>query len=173
MIVVVISKMFSILIFRLPWLMKIVFFFFGVWWIWNLIRFNVQISKLREIREFYENVLNIKDEEINNVGWADVSAKITSTFNQYLRESNDQRVRVLDAHMIANRIMRKENYMIALFNKDILNLSFPMLFGRQQMLTKLMEWALSYCILSFVFKENGQINKRFLKERNSSSLILG
>jgi autophagy-related protein 9 len=152
--------------------MKIVFFFFCVWWIWNLIRFNVQISKLREIKEFYLNVLNIKDEEINNLGWANVSAKITETFNEYLQKSNDHRVRVLDAHKIANRIMRKENYMIALFNKDILDLSFPVFFGRQQMLTKLMEWALSYCILSFVWKENGQIRKSFLKERNSSLLTV-
>lgn len=154
--------------------MKIVFFFFCIWWIWNLLRFSVHVAKLREIREFYENVLKINDDEINNIRWVDVSSKITKTYLEYLGNSIDpHQVRSLDAHMIANRIMRQENYMIALFNKDILDLSIPVLFGRQQLLTKLMEWALSYCILSFVFKENGQINKRFLKEKNSSALTLG
>jgi hypothetical protein len=154
--------------------MKIVFFFFCVWWMWNFIRFNVHVAKLREIKDFYETVLDIKDDEINNIGWADVSAKITKTYHEYLRNLNEHSsLRSLDAHMIANRIMRQENYMIALFNKDILDLSFPLLFGKQQVVTKLVEWSLSYCILSFVFKENGQIRKRFLQERNSSGLILG
>jgi autophagy-related protein 9 len=32
----------------------------------------------------------------------------------------------LDAHDVANRIMRKENYLIALFNKDLLDLRVPL-----------------------------------------------
>lgn len=152
---------------QLPWFMKIIFFFFCVWWLWNLFRFSVNVAKLRQIKEFYENVLNINDQDMNNLRWADVSAKITSTYKQQSHAHS------LDAHMIANRIMRQENYLIALFNKDILDLSIPFIFGRQQLLTKLLEWALSYCILSFVFKENGQIDKRFLKEKNSTALTLG
>lgn len=31
----------------------------------------------------------------------------------------------LDAHDVANRIMRKENYFIALFNKNVLNTAIP------------------------------------------------
>ena len=71
----------------------------------------------------------------------------------------------LDAHNIANRIMRKENYMIAIFNKDILDLTVPYLVKRQ-MLTQIMEWNLSFCILSYVFNEKGYVRKRFLKEVN-------
>lgn len=74
-------------------------------------------------------------------------------------------IKRLDAHAIANRILRKENYLIALFNKDILDLSFPLL-GSQPLLTRIVEWSLSYCVLSFAFDEKGQVKRRFLKEAN-------
>lgn len=74
-------------------------------------------------------------------------------------------VEKIDAHNIANRILRKENYMIAIFNKDILQLNFPM-FGTRQMLTRIMEWNLWFCIVSFVFDKSGSIKKSFLRESN-------
>lgn len=73
----------------------------------------------------------------------------------------------LDAHSIANRILRKDNYMIAIFNKDILDLTVPY-FGKRQMLTKIMEWNLSFCILSYIFDERGFVRERFLKDVNRS-----
>lgn len=37
----------------------------------------------------------------------------------------------------------------------------------------MMEWSLSYCVLSFVFDERGHLKRRFLKEMNRSRLTLG
>jgi hypothetical protein len=42
----------------------------------------------------------------------------------------------LDAHNVANRILRKENYMISIFNKSILNLTIP-IFGKRRLLTNI------------------------------------
>lgn len=70
----------------------------------------------------------------------------------------------LDAHDIANRLMRKENYLIAMINKDILNLSLPVPFLRgRQLFSKTMEWYLHYCILDMAFNELGQVQQDFLR----------
>ncbi|KAK3805020.1 MAG: autophagy protein Apg9-domain-containing protein [Benniella sp.] len=72
-----------------------------------------------------------------------------------------------------DRMMRKENYMIAMFNKELLNLSPPLSFlhGRT-VLTRILEWSLGFCVLGFVF-ERGQVRKRFLKDVRRSELVDG
>jgi autophagy-related protein 9 len=70
----------------------------------------------------------------------------------------------LDAHSIAHRILRKENYMIALFNKEIMDLRIPYI-GKRHLLTKIMEWNLWLCMATYVFGDNGQVKPMFLNER--------
>jgi hypothetical protein len=60
--------------------------------------------------------------------------------------------------------MRKENYLIAMINKDVLNLSLPVPFLRgRQLFSKTMEWYLHYCILDMAFNELGQVQQDFLR----------
>lgn len=94
----------------------------------------------------------------------------------------------LDAHDIANRIMRQENYLIALFNKDLLDLRLPlpdmghrflMLLGlyekekRGTTLTKALEWNLRFCLMDYLFDQSGRVKKSFLDGRNRETLIKG
>jgi hypothetical protein len=78
----------------------------------------------------------------------------------------------IDAHLIANRIMRKDNYLIALFNKDVLDLTLPLL-GPRQYMTRLMQDYLTYGLLSYIFDSTGKFRKRFLKESNRERLADG
>lgn len=95
----------------------------------------------------------------------------------------------LDAHDVANRIMREENYLIALFNKDLLDISLPLprvlqkpagwVFGKgmrkqrfgKSMLTQTLEWNLGFCLLGFLFGREGQVRRAFLSDRNKSELV--
>ncbi len=75
--------------------------------------------------------------DMQTISWQDVVHKLMAlrhanpvtslaTTRKYITNySSKQR---MDAHDIANRLMRKENYLIALFNKDILDLSIPLPF---------------------------------------------
>ncbi|CAN0525483.1 unnamed protein product, partial [Ectocarpus sp. 8 AP-2014] len=66
---------------------------------------------------------------------------------------------------ILSRIMRKENYLIAMLNKEILKLSLPLPFfgsrGRgtlwattgRQYLTKSLEWSMHFCVLNHMFSD--------------------
>ena len=80
----------------------------------------------------------------------------------------------MDAHDIANRLMRKENYLIGLINKDVLDFTVPLPFVRgRQLLSRTLEWYLQYCILDFVFTDEGQVNPLFLKADHREALITG
>jgi hypothetical protein len=106
--------------------------------------------------------------------------------------SSDQQVHAdsvptakLDAHDIANRIMRQENYLIALFNKELLDLRVPVpgflqsyfgnYFGEDskkgQVLTRALEWNLRFCLMSWLFDDGGRVRKIFLKEKKRKELI--
>ena len=89
----------------------------------------------------------------------------------------------LDAHDVASRIMREDNYLVALFNKDVLNLSLPLppalqrLLGRRSFgggyLTQGMEWNLSFCLGGYLFGRDGQVRRAFTSERNKYELVEG
>ena len=87
----------------------------------------------------------------------------------------------LDAHDIANRIMREENYLIALFNKDLLDLRVPLpgilsnvlnYDGKHGVtLSTALEHNLRICLMRFLFDTRGRVRDVFLKERNRAALI--
>ncbi|KAI9337664.1 autophagy protein Apg9-domain-containing protein [Pilaira anomala] len=143
---------------------------FIAWWIWQGIRFITDIPMLKEMHNFYTHLLLIPDQDMQTVSWEKVLERIIA-----IRETNPNVSDIrLTEHDVASRIMRKENYLIALFNKDMLNLSIPLPFMREkQVFTKDLEWNLSFCLLGFVFDHRGQMRKRFLKEKNKHVLVAG
>ncbi|KAI7898327.1 autophagy protein Apg9-domain-containing protein [Cokeromyces recurvatus] len=141
---------------------------FIIWWIWQAIRFITDLPMLREMHNFYIHLLLIPDEDMQTVSWQTVLERII-----HIRESNPNTNDIrLTEHDVASRIMRKENYLIALFNKDILDIQIPLPYLRNRsILTKDLEWNLSFCLLGFIFDNRGQVRKRCLKERNKSFLV--
>lgn len=95
-----------------------------------------------------------------------------------MHHSNSPPTASLDAHDIANRIMRQENYLIALFNKDVLDLQVPLpaflerflgessFLGRGNTLTRALEWNLSHCLLNHLFDHNGRVRKVFIQDKD-------
>lgn len=99
------------------------------------------------------------------------------------RLSDDATTAKLDAHDIANRILRQENYLIALFNKELLDLRIPWPAflkpfiteeeGKGKMLTQALEWNLRFCLMEYLFDDYGKVRKVFLKAKNRTALIEG
>lgn len=71
--------------------------------------------------------------------------------------------------------MRQENYLIALFNKDVLDLTVPVigLRTRRPVLTKTLEWNLNFCLLGFLFDQRGQVRRQFVTDRHRAELVEG
>ncbi|KAK3805013.1 MAG: APG9-domain-containing protein [Benniella sp.] len=164
---------------KLPTGTFVVLLLFATFWIGQLARLIREFPDLVDMCNFYTYLLQIPDEDIQTVSWAQVVNRIikirdnnpNTTTAATIHTTDTQR---LNAHDIANRIMRKENYMIAMFNKELLNLSppLPFLHGRT-VLTRILEWSLGFCVLGFVFDERGQVRKRFLKDVRRSELVDG
>ena len=82
--------------------------------------------------------------------------------------------------------MRQENYLIALFNKELLDLRVPVPQllqrfsvlrpkeeGKGKMLTRALEWNLRFCLMEYLFDSSGRVRKVFLKSKNRAVLIEG
>jgi autophagy-related protein 9 len=136
------------------------------------------------MHDFYHYLLDIPDRDIQTVQWQQVVARIMALRDLNLTTASnlspaarklldhDSRQR-LDAVDIASRLMRQDNYMIALFNKEILDVSISIpFFGNRYAFSETTSWHVRLAILDFVFSGPGNtFNKDFLKVANRRELV--
>lgn len=154
-------------------------------WICKLFQYLLDIRRLKHMHDFYHYLLEIPDTDIQTVSWQEVvkrlmllrdlnpstAAGVSERHRRFMGTQSKQR---MDAHDIANRLMRRDNYLIALINKDILDLTLPVPFLKnRQLFSKTLEWNLSLCILDYVFNEQGQVRPLFLKDTHRRALSDG
>ncbi|PWZ00040.1 APG9-domain-containing protein [Testicularia cyperi] len=165
---------------------------------WQVVQFALGLSRLSAMHRFYTHLLNIPDADVQSIPWHEVVNRIAALREQHPNTSLSSADEIesglrtgagaggagggvggraqqqrLDAHDVANRIMRQENYLIALFNENILDLSVPGLRHRSPALTKTLEWNLNFCLLGFLFDGQGQVRRQFLSERYRADLVEG
>ncbi|TFL02983.1 autophagy protein Apg9-domain-containing protein [Pterulicium gracile] len=166
------------------------FILFIVFYVWQVFTFAVGVMRLVDMYNFYTYLLKIPNEDIQTISWSEVVRRIA-----FIREENPFIAHTssplysakLDAHDVANRIMRQENYLIALFNKELLDLRVPLpesiknfmgpekLEGKSkvQTLSKALEWNLRFCLMQYLFDHEGKVMKVFLKRKHRARLIEG
>jgi len=164
---------------------NVLIWLFAFLWICKGFEYVKDIRRLRNMHDFYHYLLEIPDLEIQTVSWQEVVRRLMllrdsnpSTANvvsdHHRRFMGSQSKQRMDAHDIANRLMRRDNYLIALINKDVLDLTLPIPFFRnRQLFSKTLQWNLSLCILDFVFNEQGQVRPHFLKDTHRRALSDG
>jgi autophagy-related protein 9 len=157
--------------------------FTAAWWVWQLIQDIREIPKLWEMHNFFQHLLKIPDSDIQTVSWQYVVKQLMelrkhnyATADDMPAENrrflNGQSKQRMDAHDIANRLMRIENYWIALVNKEILdcNVNIPF-FGKRQFYTKVIEWNLGAALTDFVFDDTLQVKSQFRSAKYRRELI--
>lgn len=156
--------------------------FFGII---KVAQYVFDLRRLQRLHDFYLYLLNVPEAEIQSISWQEIVSRLmalrdanptirTGPHGKTTRYMGTQSKQRMDAHDIANRLMRMENYMIAMINKDILDTTLPLpLLGRRQFLTKTLEWHLNYCIQDYVFDEKGQVKQLFLKDTHRKALSEG
>ncbi|KAJ2765509.1 autophagy protein atg9, partial [Coemansia nantahalensis] len=162
---------------HLSWPATLALWSFAAFWTAQVVRTAMEVPPLLEMRAFFEEILGVPPADMGTIAWHEVVSRMVRLRDAEIREYQGlARSRVLaqplTADGIVNRIMRRENYMLALFNKDLLDLRVPGL-GRHHVLTKALEWNLSFCLMSYLFDERGQLRRRFLKESNRAILSEG
>lgn len=147
--------------------------------------------KVRSLTHFQADIQTISwPEVVRRIGAIREDNPLTALSSAKGPNAANTSTAKLDAHDIANRIMRQENYLIALFNKELLDLRVPLppaveqlLGGRPKlgpegegkgkMLTRALEWNLRFCLMEFLFDPQGRVRKVFLKSKNRKALIEG
>ncbi|KAF3010568.1 autophagy protein atg9 [Curvularia kusanoi] len=157
---------------------------FSSYWIYSFYTMVTDIPRLKALEDFYHHLLDIPDRDIQTVEWQQVVSRImalrdlnlatASNLSPETRKLLDSKSRQrLDAIDIASRLMRRENYLIALFNKEVLDVTVPIPFlGNRYIFSETTRWHVELAVLDFVFSaKNGQFNPEFLKERNRRELV--
>ena len=165
---------------------NVLLWLFAFFWIGKAFQHMVDIRRLRQVHDFYLYLLKIPDSELQTISWQEIVARLMALRDKNPMTANrinpkhrrfvlgTQSKQRMDAQDIANRLMRKENYLIALFNKEILDLRLPVPFLRnRQLFSKALEWNLSFCILDYVFNEDGQVKALFTKATHRRMLSDG
>lgn len=125
---------------------------FSLYWLWMLAHFFWDLRALLEMRAFYRDKLHVDDSDLLVVSWDTVVQRVVELQRTArLCIVKDQ----LTAHDIANRILRKENFMVAFVNRGLLPLDPLPAVPSLCMLTKTLEWNLEVCILDAMFDKQG------------------
>jgi len=154
------------------------FFLCSLFWMYRFFNYVNSFGKLKQIALFYRNDLRISLKDLISIEWNEVVQKLVALQKKgALRVGSAQEI---NAHEIACRILRKENYLVSMINKDILDLSIPLPFiGYKEQgtfeartysfyLTKVLEWSIFFCVLNRMFTNNFSIRKDF--KENVASL---
>ncbi|CAN6666896.1 autophagy-related protein 9 [Trichomonascus vanleenenianus] len=154
-----------------------VLWIFGLLWVMKLFQYASDTRRLLELKNFYEHLLDISENDIQTVSWSYVVSRLVALKDQNLVTAwkSSRGKERLDSHDIANRIMRKENYLIAMINKNVLDLSIPGVpwLKNSSFFTRTLEWHLSLCVMDFAFNSQGQLRPVFLKESHRTLLADG
>lgn len=171
----------------LPGYWKFFLWAFAFGWLYLITMFIRDIQRLVDLKNFFHYLLDVPDKDIQTVTWQYVVQKLMDLRDENpatarperlspenRRFINGQSKQRMDAHDIANRLMRQDNYLIAMINKDILDctINIPFL-GKRQFFTKTVEWNLWLAVAQYAFDENNQIRQKFLYAKHRQELVQG
>ncbi|KAI9222937.1 autophagy protein Apg9-domain-containing protein [Blastocladiella britannica] len=159
---------------RLHPLVKVPVMAAALWWIWSVVELWRDQTMLRRMREFYEHVLEIPDEDIQSASWTLVLARLEQLAVHHPHPSLAPRSNASSSSAIpttapvvqpttlsrvgiVSRILRRDNYLVALFSTPgVLDLSVPVpLLGGalSPLLTRLLQWNIELCVLGVLFSD--------------------
>jgi len=163
---------------KTTFLNNVMLWVFVFWWSWSLFRSLTDVRRLWHIHDFYHYLLEIPDSDMQTIPWEkvvealmnlrDANPETASGLPEYVRKiaGTTQSKQRMDAHDIANRLMRQDNYFIALINKEILNLQLQLPFiGTHSFYSKSLEWCLTFCFDNFIFNAHGHVQAHILDTR--------
>lgn len=136
---------------------------FLLFWLLQFFQFLSEVRDKREIKRFYNQALRINDDKIQTMEWHEVVDRLTKVAaNRRLVIVKDE-LTPLD---VVQRIMRRQNYMIALVNQGIVSFSIRLPFlGLCSFWSKTLEWCLSFVLGYTVFGAHS-VRKKILQPEN-------
>ena len=128
--------------FNLHWMFWVVLVTFFAYLFFKILGILDKVRIYQKVKFFYHDDLNISNNEIKTISWEGIVERI---FNKYNHSK-------FDVYNVAGRITAEDNFMISLFDREIISLPC---------LTDLMHWNLTYCIIHSIFNEEQKIHLDF------------
>ena len=136
-------------------------------WVRQLIITFHEVIIYFKIKKFYNEQLHIYEDDIQSISWNTVLTKLCNLDNISYSDN------IPTPLEITNRIMRRDNYFIALINKNIIDFSFNIpVYGEYYFFTKTLEWAIYITIIHFIFDDSNNIKTDFLNKNYENRLSL-
>lgn len=168
---------------KAPWWKNFALFAFVIYWCIRLVNLAGDLRRLSRMHDFYAHALGIANQDIQTVSWVRVvdglvklhneniyTADQTPAVKKYVRPGKAQQR--ISAETVANRLMRQDNYYVAMYNKDIFDFVLPLPFiGPRHFYSKSLEWCIDFCLTNFIFDEQGSIRPFCLDVRNRAALV--
>ena len=103
------------------------FLIFLVYWLWTIVSFLTQAREATEMHAIFKHRLGIGDRELQTIQWHQVVSRLEEEqkSGRYRIAISSATSETFTAKDVACRIMRKENYFIAMLNKGLLPLRLP------------------------------------------------
>ena len=133
---------------------------------WNMARLVHDVPELREMREFCRKKLGLSDRDFWTVTWLEIVERLVHVQETGVLKLKGRRRRgaVLDERDIVARIMRKENYLIGMINRDVVNTRLEpvsVLFKKDAWMTKSVQSNFDLAVFNWMFDEKFHVRKDF------------
>ena len=129
---------------------------FAVACLWTLCRFLLELPQLLDIRAFCARTLALCDADVRVISWTQLLGRLVASqsFTRLCVWKD------LDEHDICSRILRRDNYLVAMLNKDVLKLEL----GGRVWLTQSLLWNLHWGILHALFDTQCRLRRDIADE---------
>jgi autophagy-related protein 9 len=166
-----------------------------------IVQFGYNTMASLESKLFMEEVLGVQDEDLTmgKVGWGEIVERMEKRSDimrrklgvvQWRQHHGDNAEQSTCHLVVAQRIMRRQNFMIAFFNLGLLDLTLPNLIpdwtpyplkhwlGNSQLISdshhnkrifysKSIEWSIYFCVLNYMFNHSRKIRPAFYGDPSS------
>lgn len=86
-------------------------------WAWRLVRGIYHMVHFWDIKQFYNSALGVPDDELGNLTWNEVQTKVRAVQVDQQMCIQKRELTELDIH---HRILRQQNYLVAMTNKQLI-----------------------------------------------------
>eukprot|EP00357_Protocruzia_adherens_P027133 CAMPEP_0115008128 /NCGR_PEP_ID=MMETSP0216-20121206/21694_1 /TAXON_ID=223996 /ORGANISM="Protocruzia adherens, Strain Boccale" /LENGTH=677 /DNA_ID=CAMNT_0002375409 /DNA_START=238 /DNA_END=2271 /DNA_ORIENTATION=+ len=133
---------------------------FIVYLVWHVYCYAIFVREMIEMRSLFIDRLRIRDDDLFSLKWSDIVDRLAEMQKKYRYCIVKDELTALD---IASRIMRKENYLVAMVNSGVLKtkIKLPYL-GEKRVFTKAVEWNINIILLNSLFgKDKFHLDRSF------------
>ena len=168
---------------KASWIKNAALYFFVIYWLFQVTRHAKDVKRLFRLREFYLHVLGISDSDMQTVSWVRIVEGLVKVQDANVVTANppaklktwlgyDKPQQRINAESIANRLMRQDNFYVAMYNKEIFDFTLPLPFaGSRSFYSKSLEWCIDFCLTNFIFDEQRSIRPFCLDVKNRKALV--